>query len=488
MNGKSNLFIKCFICLCAYFYSVNAYANTEYIFTSGSWGTVQLGGYGAFRCTSPWKVFNGTYYGSSSINADRNASTDATFKCWQLVPKCIAPQVRDPVTQLCGSTSTPTPAPSQCLAGFKFVEADNTCKPDCSNLAGELNSSWRAVCERDCSPLKGKLLNAAANDQGQICADKCRANVVKIVQQCAPGQSVCLGTWAGQYRYDGTKCNGSEISVPAGDMTENPEQLTEGLKTKLTPYECYKQGKSSGTVNGQTVCTGKLGDEKTNSVETSTESKINPDGSKSSTTTTTTTTEEGGKVTTSSESKTTTTDKDGNTTTASSVQKEEVDKDTYCKKKPNDEKCKAGSVSGACDKAFTCSGDVVACESAKVGWLDFCANEKQKKESSDSLAEFEKSKNVVDGLEIIQGKKEEDIKKELGIDGTDPSKTFELKDLIDTDGWLSGGSLQDRTITVEGKSFEIPFSKMNYWLKMLGDIAVLVTFLACVRIILGGNK
>lgn len=40
----------------------------------------------------------------------------------------------------------PETQPQECLAGFKLNESDNTCKPDCSNAAGELNESWRKVC------------------------------------------------------------------------------------------------------------------------------------------------------------------------------------------------------------------------------------------------------------------------------------------------------------------------------------------------------
>lgn len=469
MNGKFNLFIRVFICVLAYFYSVNVYASKTLYF---------------YNATQPIKYYSTPNSACSALAAVSNVihvkSEDfrGVIYCYKkdmsvppsfpngmnygTVNSAVVPDNVYPV-----DAPAPTPIPIQCSYPLVRDPATNTCITDCQTQ-------------------KGKIFYSSSQDGGAICADKCRAVPVKVVNQhngaCTGGSCVAVGGyWVGEYRYDGAKCTGVEYSTVPGETALDPDkEISDAFKPKMDAYKCAQKGMGSGTVNGQTICTGTSNENKVSTQTGSETTKTNPDGTSEKTEQKQTVTDEGGKVTTLTESKTTKYDKDGNPIggTASSVASESKDKPSYCKENPSADQCKNDKLNFNCE-TFKCDGDLISCAQLRIQNEESC---KEKKMISDVTS----SEDHKLGIEILSGRGDKGIKDSLGVTGD--ANTIDLSDAIKTNGFLTCGTLADKTFNVYGKSIQIPFSKMNYWLELMGKIGVLFTLVVAARIIVGGKR
>lgn len=59
----------------------------------------------------------------------------------------------------------------------------------------------------------------------------------------------------------------------------------------------------------------------------------------------------------------------------------------------------------------------------------------------------------------------------------------DLSNVISQQRFLSSGGMEDRTVTVAGQSFSIPFSKANQVLQIMGAIVVTFSLIAAARIV-----
>lgn len=132
---------------------------------------------------------------------------------------------------------------------------------------------------------------------------------------------------------------------------------------------------------------------------------------------------------------------------------------------PKKEKCDNGSgFGGSCAAGFTCSGDAVQCAIAREVHLQGCRWTQESDESKLYGREKGKDGNQTGSLagnatEEIQGK----ISKADALGG--------------------GQGLSDLTVTVMGKQITIPFSSLNKYLAMMGNILVAVALLVALKII-----
>lgn len=473
MNGKLNLFIRCLICFCTYIYSISAFANTEYIYTSGTWN-VPIDNNGQFSCSSGFTIAYSVGNVSNMVSdyAYRSASRDATWKCAKLVSICVSPQVRNPTTFACETPPPPTPTPKNC-------------QPQAGQLAGNL--IWS--------------LNSSGNNKGNTCSGGCMTNASDYKCGVVSGKTYCTGSSV----YTGQTCIGTE-NPNADSQTEVTSTPSPSLPPNVTPTpkpktpseqksDCIASGRSFGEVNGQIVCVKSSNETPTTETKTITTEKTNPDGTKTTTKTETTSTDTGnGKVKT--DTTTTTKTAEGGTrpdgTKCTTVggctdvegEGKEQPKDDYCKENPKAKQCMEHNkeFSASCTN-FKCSNDDPAtCEIARLQWQTMCEEKKQ-------IEELTKSNLFKDGEEILKGKLDDDSLTKLGLTGDD-----NMIDLTDTfkdskNGFLScSRGLSDKNVRVIGKSFIIPFSKMNPFLEIMGKIAVIFTMVVAARIIVGGVK
>lgn len=462
MNGKYNIFFRCIICLLAYFYSLNVYAVWYIDLPSDGRG-----------CKDAHIPANNPDNRCEALKSTLQRSN------WRI----IQPDGRL-ICQLSNPDNIPDSSPRQ---SYEFFG----CNPESTPTPAP--TPVPTATPKDCSQEKGKLVNAAVPNKGDACISQCRARQVVLVQQCngpvqANGERLCLGGWAGQFRFDGARCNGSETGVPEGDWTTEGGQLTDEMRKKLSPYDCAKKGMASGEVNGQTVCLRKDGTSDLKTSEIVQEEKTNPDGSKTSSTKETQTTDDGVKIKkeeneTKQEFNPDGTPKAPPTKASGAIEK---DKGAYCKENPNDNNCKAGTINGECDKPFKCEGDVIACESTKFAFLRYC--DAQKAEASETAAwnEFASSDMVKAGKQAMDASNASGIKSALGLNG---ENSIDLSKAIKQEGFLScAQGLSDKTFNVFGKSITLEFSKMNYFLAIMGKIAVLFSLIAAAGIIVRGRS
>lgn len=123
---------------------------------------------------------------------------------------------------------------------------------------------------------------------------------------------------------------------------------------------------------------------------------------------------------------------------------------------------------------FKCKNkDPATCEIARLAWNNKCIEEKAFKELTES--ELYKSGNKSMSSEGL-----DDMKTKLNFNG---EGTFDMEGTIKTDRFLSGGGLADVSVTVMNQSFSLPFSKLNKYLSMCGDICVAFSLIAAARIL-----
>jgi hypothetical protein len=200
-----------------------------------------------------------------------------------------------------------------------------------------------------------------------------------------------------------------------------------------------------------------------------TTAQANGDGS-TTTTTTTTHTAPGGTVTKSVSVVT-------GTTPAGAPGKSDPNPDDakfdLCKQNPTLSICRQSSVSGACD-AVTCTGDAIQCATLRAA----AAMECRDKKDHDDLAA-----SPLGALGAAAGAGNDPMKSSL------PSKangSNVAMPSFDQSGWLGSGVMYpDKTITVQGKTITIEFSKYGQYLLVFRYALMVVALLVSFRIVSG---
>lgn len=291
--------------------------------------------------------------------------------------------------------------------------------------------------------------------------------------QCVSGCVVAL---------DGGRCGfnaaGAQMCFYDGHQTGascTTGTATGGTATNDPAYDCAKQGKSWGSVNGSTVCVtaGTTGTPPVKTVNTGKSTTTTAaDGTKTTTTdspsvTTTTGAASGSAAGTPPKITEETTNSDG---TASSVT-ENADK--FCEKNPNNAICKKldkSSFSSGCANgvsSVTCDGDSIQCAIAKAQADNRCSDLK-----TDTVNEL--------GERLITGTS---TAGDLG--GTDTFTTPHVVDIgsLDTTSVLPKGCLPDQAFTLGGHSIVLPLSRLCDGLQTAGKIVLAFAYMLAARII-----
>ncbi len=253
---------------------------------------------------------------------------------------------------------------------------------------------------------------------------------------------------------NGTVCSGN--GTGASDPVKDP------------PVKC-SQGMCTGTVNGVEICVKCA---TSDSANTGTKTTTNPDGSTTQTTTNTSTTINNNNVTSTTTTTTVTTPAGGGTpTTTTKTDTTNESLDSYCQRVPTDSTCKLkdGQVTGGddCVAPPVCSGDAVQCAILKQAWLDRCQYEK-----ANTLSEL--------GAQVVGG--DDPVESPAAPDKRDVRS---LEGAIDKTAFLGSGGLQDKVFTVNGRGITFPFSRLNQYLSMIGNIFVAISLIGAARIVVG---
>lgn len=276
-------------------------------------------------------------------------------------------------------------------------------------------------------------------------------------------------------RHYGQACTGGDTPLPGAEPPPFHEPYD---KDRCPPGTMAAGIDEAGTV----ICMG--GGTKPNNPPPSTEtttSTDNPDGSKTDTTTKTTPNQDGSNTI---ETTTTTTNADGSKTTT----KETTTTDTpdgkqgkndsmsdFCKKNPTLSVCMNGEITGSCSTPITCKGDAVQCAIARQQMLANCRPEQDEKAVRESNA-FKLGEQVIGN--------NDPLKETFPTKANAHQFTFEQ---LDTTGFLgSGECFSDRSVSMGGKSFVIPFSVMCPYLEAFRFVLMIISGLIALRILHGG--
>ncbi len=326
------------------------------------------------------------------------------------------------------------------------------------------------------------------DNNGILISNECPGPVYSSnSNQCpgvAPAPSGCLAKKGIKQQYSlstsptGNQCLDS-CSITSGDavciLPDSPEQrcyisgtftgdscaipLTEPATTP--EFDCVKEGKTSGTVNGVVVCVaiGTAGATPVTKTQDQASQNITSSGTID---TTKKVSESGGTVTTSSIS----TAPNGIQTTSVKTQ----DIASFCEENPNSTICKSmdeegeESVFGGSCAGFTCDGDAIQCAIAKEQHTKNC---KLFDEQTDLTSE---------GQSMIES------------EGNNPAAE-ENREIVDLEGMITegnnigSGTFQDKVIPLKGAGITLPFSKLNDIMQLLGGFLLAGAYLNASRIV-----
>lgn len=127
---------------------------------------------------------------------------------------------------------------------------------------------------------------------------------------------------------------------------------------------------------------------------------------------------------------------------------------------------KPGTFGGSCGAGFACEGDAIQCAIAREQHVRSCQLFTEKSAES----------------ELYEANKGKTGNQTLDLEG---NETIDMQNRIDTSDALGFGSagVQDLNITVMSQSITLPFSKLNQYLSMFGNLLVAISFLIALRII-----
>lgn len=243
----------------------------------------------------------------------------------------------------------------------------------------------------------------------------------------------------------GIDADGVPLCVGTGTTPQNP---TPPPTTTTKPPTTVTNADGSTTTTQQTV-------------------QQNSDGSTSTTTTITTVAADGSKTVTGSTSTT------NNTAgTAGRQDTPNTDQMNLCKQNPLLAICQNSTVSGKCGD-ITCTGDAIQCATLRAAAAMQC---KQQQDSDDLKA----SSAYALGSAVVGGSDP------AASTLPSPSKatTVTMPGTLDQAGWLGGGQcFADKVVTVQGRSFVLPYSKACDYLIVLRLGLMVIASLVSFRIV-----
>ncbi len=411
------------------------------------------------------------------ITSTGNDETGSTLNCWYSSARGAEHRgfTISVTTGNCPANSTKTGNSCVCNSGYK--ETNNQCVKDniCGFLEGKpvpglprieadygkQSASWAAgqlgkpglVCTPEQCQASGTVTGCVAGqgEQGTtVCyvtepkytGDSCKSDEPpgSTDKPCSPGtkpsaanpaicepfNTTCPPTHEPS-KYVENVCIPKEDTDPnSGPKCEDPKDPTKKVPCEAKPNPCPTGMVPSQYVKDLCIPGGKDGN------------TTNPNGDK-------------------------TTCKDGKcTTTSPGGGKTEESQADFCKKNPDNELCKEvkSSFSGNCQMDYKCEGDAVMCAIAKEQHKRNC--EEDRLIETDEYKMWWKFRDTSEnGIKVIDSIPE-NREHTITIDGGDE--------------FIGGGSgLADRVISI-GKfgSITLPFSKLNYYLEMMGNVFVII--------------
>ena len=297
------------------------------------------------------------------------------------------------------------------------------------------------------------VVGSATSAPGTACIQGCAypQGSIAVAGSFGYGMSIGAGT--------GATCSGANYtSIDTTTKKDDPPSVV----------SCGQKGLVYGTVNGVGIC-AKGGDVPGSSVkQTGNSTTTNTDASgvqaPPQTTNTSTTITNNNGVTNVTQTKT---NPDGTKTETTEPL------DTFCAKNPNDAACKANSSAegGAdCVAPPVCKGDAVQCAMLNQQWHTRC--DLQQPNDASAL-----------GQQLVAGHDP------AGNPASPSQRTVTpIATALDQSPFLGGGGLSDKVVTVSGQSITLPFSKLNQYLEWLGRVFVVISLIGALRIVLGGFK
>ncbi len=131
------------------------------------------------------------------------------------------------------------------------------------------------------------------------------------------------------------------------------------------------------------------------------------------------------------------------------------------------------SLAASCTN-FKCKNkDPATCEIARLAWNNKCIDEK-------AAEDLIKSDLYKEGNAAMSEAGQADMKKSLNFGD---KGLIDVEGVIKKDTFLSKGGLSDVCFSVHGQSFALPFSKINKYLAIMGNICVAFSLIAAARIL-----
>nr|WP_147299340.1 hypothetical protein [Cupriavidus taiwanensis] len=247
-----------------------------------------------------------------------------------------------------------------------------------------------------------------------------------------------------------------------------------------SPLSCADQGKVYGTVNGVGICAnaGTIPGSTVTTNETKTSTQTDASGVQAAPQSETTTYSVG-NINGVAMVTSTVTHADGSKTQVTQTQ------DGFCRENPSASPCGGGGGGGGgggkkedkgiaaggdtCQAQPVCSGDAIQCMMVKQQWYTRC--EPQQENPMSQL-----------GQQILDGN---DPKAGDNPVAEENRTKHSLNGAIDQSGFLAGGGLQDKTFRMSGQMVVFPFSKLNEYLVMIGNVFVAISLIGAARIVVG---
>lgn len=343
-----------------------------------------------------------------------------------------------------------TCAPGDTLSGSTCTAPNPP--PTCPSAGQQSNASYFTVESASKLPYSIDLCIPMSGTSGG-CGFQASARV--------GGLDKTTGKWTYQYMgplvTTGKTCSGDNGAGTQPPVQDSPRTCDAGMCT--------------GTVNGVQVCVRCA---QTDTATAKNQTTTNPDGSTTQTTTSTSVTFNDNSVTTNTTTTTTSTPAGGGTpTTTTKTDGTSESKDSYCQRNPNDPQCKSLSqASGGadCTAPPVCNGDAIQCAMLSQQWQMRCVFDKQSPQSDL-------------GNQVVAGN-DPDASKHPALDAN--RTTIDMSGKIDSTPFLIGGALQDQTMPLNGQAVTLPFSKLNQYLTMLGNVFVAIALIGAAKIVTGG--
>lgn len=313
-------------------------------------------------------------------------------------------------------------------------------------------------CSTQCIEGEQSDVGNYTNPRSLECDNGCQSNFIQQgVVYCNQSGNSAQGIYTvfeckkGYFQQTGANCSGD---YPAASQPE-PTQPDDA------EHKCLSSGSSFGTVNGVTVCLpqGTAGSKPL----TIKSSKDTVSSNSDNTTTSTKSTTQNADGTVTTQTTTNVTNNSTGVTTSTTGDKKTEPKTTFCEDNPNSTICKTSSFGGSC-AAFTCDGDAIQCAIAK-------------EQHNRNCTLFDKPTS------------ESDLGKEIQMnDGNNPAKesnreVIQLSNSLNEGNNIGGGSFQDLHIQLPGGGFDLPFSKLNFLMNLLGGFLLAGAYLNAARIV-----